>query len=458
MENEKLYIKNKYLKIYTTKVGYVGDEGVVFDKTIFFPGGGGQPEDKGFVLLLKNNYQIPTSVLDSVKEKYNNIDIYEDKDFYNFLDAISGLLSCDSYEISKINSFYEYEDLIFHKLDKIEEMDIREGDSVILFLNWNNRRRNMQRHSGEHIVSGLFWKYYKAANKGFHMGDHYVTIDLKSQEFPVITWDMVKKIEYLANKTIWDNVDIATDIFENKAEASIRDVRKDINIDDGEISVVTIGNTLSPIDCVACCGTHPNKTGEIGIIKIFKLEKNKDMWRLYLDCGYDAYEDYRQKHNIVTKLCEEYSADRDSLEEALRKKKEQIEEERDNLFNLKKKLQRIYVNEIINAIQTKDDSVWCDIFSYDDVDASDLIEIGNNVAGVLRQDNYKNEALVLITEKDSVAMLWSLDEKINAGGIVKAMVLDGLGKGGGNVKFARLSYNKDVDDIIKTFQGLLKNL
>ena len=38
------------------------------------------------------------------------------------------------------------------------------------------------------------------------------------------------------------------------------------------------GDENAPADCVACCGTHPSSSGQIGIIKIYKVEKNKDMF------------------------------------------------------------------------------------------------------------------------------------------------------------------------------------
>ena len=44
-----------------------------------------------------------------------------------------------------------------------------------------------------------------------------------------------------------------------------------------DITIVTVGDYKNPYDCVACCGTHPNSSGEVGLIKIYKIEANKGM-------------------------------------------------------------------------------------------------------------------------------------------------------------------------------------
>lgn len=63
---------------------------------------------------------------------------------------------------------------IYHVTDKA----IPEGTEVLGRLNWDKRLRNMQNHSGEHILSGLIHAKYGYNNVGFHMGSDAVTLDL----------------------------------------------------------------------------------------------------------------------------------------------------------------------------------------------------------------------------------------------------------------------------------------
>ncbi|MEG0662081.1 MAG: hypothetical protein RR472_02270, partial [Anaerovoracaceae bacterium] len=76
---------------------------------------------------------------------------------------------------------------------------------------------------------------------------------------------------------------------------------------DEEISIVCVGREENPSDCVACCGTHPATSGQVGLLKIFKVEKNKGMYRVYFEAGKRAMEDYNQKHQLITTLGNKYS-------------------------------------------------------------------------------------------------------------------------------------------------------
>lgn len=76
------------------------------------------------------------------------------------------------------------------------------GTEVVGQIDWDTRFRRMQQHSGEHIVSGLIHQMYGYDNIGFHMGSHAVTIDYSG----TITWEEVKRIEFLANEAVMKNL------------------------------------------------------------------------------------------------------------------------------------------------------------------------------------------------------------------------------------------------------------
>ena len=59
------------------------------------------------------------------------------------------------------------------------------------------------------------------------------------------------------------------------------------------ITIVCVGSLENPADCVACCGTHPSTSGQVGLIKIYKMENYKGMFRIYFDAGADALSDYQ---------------------------------------------------------------------------------------------------------------------------------------------------------------------
>lgn len=89
---------------------------------------------------------------------------------------------------------------IYHVTDKA----IPEGTEVLGRLNWDKRLRNMQNHSGEHILSGLIHAKYGYNNVGFHMGSDAVTLDLDG----VIVPEELPEFERQVNEVIEKNVEI----------------------------------------------------------------------------------------------------------------------------------------------------------------------------------------------------------------------------------------------------------
>ena len=101
------------------------------------------------------------------------------------------------------------------------------------------------------------------------MGEDYITIDiLLPDPSEKVTHEMAMVCEEAANKAIWQDLPITVKYFDDAEEASKMPLRKPLTdtIASGEagdiISIVTIGDESSPVDCVACCGTHPSTTGQ----------------------------------------------------------------------------------------------------------------------------------------------------------------------------------------------------
>ena len=232
MATEKLYYENVYCKTFQAKVlscapGKHGFD-VVLDKTAFYPEGGGQPGDTGF---------------------------------------LSGVRVTDTHEAGGE---------IVHYC----ESPLETGSTVEGSIDWNHRFSLMQLHSGEHILSGIVHRRFGYDNVGFHMGADMVTIDFSG----MLTEDDLKEIEREANEIVWENrrVEIAFPSEEELAQIPYRS-KKALT---GEVRIVTIEHA----DICACCGTHVTRTGEIGLIKIFSCVKFHEGVRLEILCGMRAYE------------------------------------------------------------------------------------------------------------------------------------------------------------------------
>ena len=164
------------------------------------------------------------------------------------------------------------------------------GSRVIVTVNWQDRLDHMQQHCGEHILSHAFWKLFDANNVGFHMSERYVTIDLDKE----ITWEQACQAEDFANRQVWEDRPV-TVAYKPHTELDDLPMRKKNTKLTGILRVVTVEGG----DVCTCCGTHPETTGVIGIIKILRIEKHKAGSRVEFLCGRWALEDIRGKMEAV---------------------------------------------------------------------------------------------------------------------------------------------------------------
>lgn len=253
----KLYDNDSHLSEFSATVISCENAVAVLDKTAFFPEGGGQTADTGFIGGVK---VLDVQIKDGV---------------------------------------------IYHYLEK----DIEIGKTVNCVLDWEERFRKMQNHSGEHIISGIVHSLYGYDNVGFHLSKSEMTMDFNG----LLTREDLNKIELLANKAVWENVKFNCyypESLENLEYRSKLDLTEDVRI-------VEIEN----YDRCACCAPHVNTASEIGMIKILDFEKNKGGVRLWVKCGIDALNDYNLKYQIGLKisslLCTEQVRIADAVEKLI---------------------------------------------------------------------------------------------------------------------------------------------
>ena len=234
----KLYDIDSHLSEFSATVISCENAVAVLDKTAFFPEGGGQTSDTGYI--------------DGVK----------------------------------VNDVQIKDGVIYHYLEK----DIEIGKAVNCVLDWEERFRKMQNHSGEHIISGIVHSLYGYDNVGFHLSKTEMTMDFSG----MLTRTDLEKIELLANKAVWENVKFNCYYPENLENLEYRS-KLDLTED---VRIVEIEN----YDRCACCAPHVNTSAEIGIIKILDFEKNKGGVRLWVKCGADALADYNLKYQSGLKI------------------------------------------------------------------------------------------------------------------------------------------------------------
>ncbi len=167
----------------------------------------------------------------------------------------------------------------------VTEAPIEVGRRVSCALDWEQRFRRMQNHTGEHILCGHAHRLYGCSNVGFHLGSGEVTFDLDKE----LTQEQLENIEQLANLTVAQNVRVTAE-YPDSEELSRIEYRSKLDLTEG-VRIVTIEGC----DACACCAPHVNHTGEIGIIKLLDSMRYKGGVRIRMLCGLDALDDYRSR-------------------------------------------------------------------------------------------------------------------------------------------------------------------
>ena len=170
---------------------------------------------------------------------------------------------------------------ILHILDREIPLGAVHGE-----LDAADRMRKMQNHSGEHIVSGLIHRLYGLDNVGFHLGHDDVTVDFKGE----LTRADLDRVEDLANRAVWENIEVRTEYPSPERLASLS-YRSKLDLTEN-VRIVTVPG----YDVCACCAPHVARTGEIGLIKLADFARYKGGVRIHLRCGVDALADYREKY------------------------------------------------------------------------------------------------------------------------------------------------------------------
>lgn len=309
---EKLYYTDSHMSEFTAVVTACeerkGGYRLSLDRTAFFPEGGGQLADTGFIG-----------------------------------------------EVS-VTDVHEKDGAVWHYTDA----PVAPGTSVSCRIDWEQRYRRMQNHSGEHIVSGITHGLYGYDNVGFHMGSDCMTIDFSGE----LTWEQLTDIERRANECVRANVPVITSFPDSEALAAM-EYRSKLELTH-DVRIVEIEG----VDRCACCAPHVSRTGEVGMIKILDFMRHRGGVRVSLVCGMDALDDYRRKQDSAAAISAMLSAKRDETAPAV----ERLLHEQQQLKEKYAELSRELVKHMAAAIPPTDGNLC--VFD-DKLDETALRELVN---------------------------------------------------------------------------------
>jgi len=231
---ELLYQTDSYIKDFSAHVTGVDAEqrGVLLDRTAFYPGGGGQPNDAGTLIADGKTYMVS-------KVAKGNLHIIEGDD----LPAI--------------------------------------GAAVRGVLDWERRYKLMRTHTAMHILCGVVWRDYSASVTGGNMEPLNGRMDF---EFERLQKELVGEIEARINAEVQAARDVRVAILPREQAFQIPDlIRTKINLlPEGIPEVRTV--ELVGLDLQADGGTHVANTREVGRLRIADYKSKGGInKRIYLE-------------------------------------------------------------------------------------------------------------------------------------------------------------------------------
>jgi misacylated tRNA(Ala) deacylase len=225
--SENIYETDAYARQVEASVIEVDEEanGVLLERTVFYPGGGGQPADIG---------------------------------------ALVG----DSGGSWRVTGAKKRDRDVWHAIEEASELPAVDT-KVSAEIDWERRYQLMRTHSALHVLCGVVWRDHGASVTGGNMEPLSGRMDF---EFETMSGELVGEIERRVNEEIAVDREIRVAILPREEAFAIPDlIRTKINLlPEGISEVRTI--EIEGLDLQADGGTHVARTSEIGRVRVTGYE------------------------------------------------------------------------------------------------------------------------------------------------------------------------------------------
>lgn len=388
-ETRRLYYEDPYLTKFKARVIRVlKGNYLIFEKTGFYPEGGGQPADRGYVKSDKTMSRV-----------------------------------VDVQRIGKI---------IVHVLNGSVP---KEGDEVSCSVDWDRRIRLMRQHSATHILMGAARRVLgeHVWQAGAQKGVERSRLDIS--HFKRLTLEEIHEIERLANQEVMKNTPIEISWMPREDAERLYGFRlyQGGVVPGREIRVVRTRDW----EVEACGGIHCKATGEIGFIKIFNTERVQDgVERIIFGAGPSALKTVQENETVLWKVSKRFGVPFEKIENSLERIFAEWKQARRNRKLLLKEIaikdssRLLDQVEVLEAGPTGEVNYLVQRFEPMDVDrmiktASKVVKKDSKAVVLFHGKNLNIARVVVMAGKDAVKL------GINANEIAEkaASVLGGGGSG-----------------------------
>ena len=397
MNSRPVFYENPYLKSLEATVVAISEDGILLDKTICYPEGGGQSGDRGRVG--------GCTLLDTIKGTEGNI------------------------------------------LHKVENPTFSVGDTVLIELDWDHRYHYMQMHTAQHVASGIMHSQFSIGTVSVHQGEKILTIETDQDEISSLT---CYALEEKVNRSVREGHPLRYEV-ESHQDALKLPLRRSIKVESEEIRLVIIED----VDVAACGGLHLANTSEVVLFQYEGQEKLRGHVRLIFSVGEEALKRIRENRTLVDNLCTLHSAQRDTLLEVETKFMDQVARDR---YLLGKKSERVASLMLASLVVQADLLKNTPIVLWDveeDIDmkqvASAFSQMEDLALCAAKRENGKLLWLVGLAGKASALMDFNASRKrlldpISGKGGGKGSLFQGVGTGDPKTffsTFAKVLYEND---------------
>ncbi len=294
-------------------------------------------------------------------------------------------------------------------------------DEVVCRVDWHRRFDHMQQHSGQHLLSAVFIELFGIPTVSFHLGQESATIDL---ETAALEPGRVREAERRVNELVFENRPLQV-TFEDAA--ATKDLRKPSERE-GTLRIVSIEG----LDRSACGGTHVARTGEIGPVLLRRLDKIRNTVRVEFLCGGRAIARARADFDALSRAAQAFSGALDEVPALVAAQQEAAR----TSDKLRRKLEADvaqYQGRELYAAAVPDDSGFRR--------ASRRLASGNleDLRPLAQSFTAQAKAVFVaaLDEPAAVLLAVSADSGLDAGKILKAVLTEAGGRGGGNARLAQ---------------------
>lgn len=236
----ELFRTEAYLRDAPARVAaHTPEGGVILDNSLFYPTGGGQPGDSGWLTWDKQELSIATTVRDRDSGRI-------------------ALVPAEPRALPPVGAYVTQE------------------------LDWDRRHKHMRVHTALHLLSVVI----PHPVTGGQISASHGRLDFNMPDAPQDRAELEEALNHFVSLDARVSENWITEAELDAAPELVKTMSVAPPRGRGDIRLIRIGDAQDPIDLQPCGGTHVARTGEIGALRLGKIEKKGRLnRRVYVHLG-----------------------------------------------------------------------------------------------------------------------------------------------------------------------------